>query len=105
VNNEDKNRASVRSTNLESNSSNAALSTHGFEALAARVNIRVISYRKLNHDPDGISAKAVIDGVVRAGILADDSTKQVQAVTFESYKTEKGEEEKTVIEIEEIETI
>ena len=99
---ENKNRTTVPATNLEQDSCNAALSAHGFKTLAARVNIRVISYRKLNHDPDGISAKAVIDGVVRAGILTDDSTKQVESVTFKSYKTKKGEEEKTVIEIEEI---
>ena len=100
--NENKNRATVPTADLEQGSCNAALSAHGFETLASRVSIRVISYRKLNHDPDGISAKAVIDGVVRAGILADDSTKQVESVTFESYKTKKGEEEKTIIEIEEI---
>ena len=99
---ESKNRATVPATDLEPNPCNAALSAHGFKTLASRVNIRVISYRKLNHDPDGISAKAVIDGIVRAGILTDDSSKQVESVNFKSYKTKKGEEEKTVIEIEEI---
>jgi Holliday junction resolvase RusA-like endonuclease len=65
-----------------------------------RVNIRVISYRKVKHDPDGISVKAVLDGIVRAGILADDSTEQVKSITFESIKSK---EEKTVIEIESVE--
>ena len=101
--NENKNRATLPAANLEQNPGDAALPAHEFKALAARVRIRVISYRKLNHDPDGISAKAVIDGIVRAGILADDSTKQVESVTFKSHKTKKGEEERTVIEIEEIE--
>ena len=92
----DKNRTSLPATDMEQNPSNAALSTHGVKTLVAPVNIRVISYRRLNHDPDGISAKAVIDGLVRTGILTDDSTKQVKEVTFESRKSK---EERTVIEI------
>ena len=95
----DKNRITLPATDLESDSSNAAFSTHGVKTLVAPVNIRVISYRKLNHDPDGISAKAVIDGIVQTGILRDDSTKQIKSVTFESRKSK---EEKTIIEITEI---
>ena len=63
------------------------------------VNIRVISYRKRKHDPDGVSVKAVLDGIVRRGILADDSTDQINEVTFKSIISK---EEKTIIEIEEI---
>lgn len=96
ANNENNNRVALPATNLEQDIIHAALSAHGFETLATPVNIRVISYRRLNHDPDGISAKAVIDGIVRAGILADDSTKQVKEVTFESRKSK---DERTVIEI------
>jgi len=37
-------------------------------------------------DIDGISGKAVLDGVVCAGILADDSTQQVTEVTHSQTK-------------------
>lgn len=63
------------------------------------VNIRVTSYRKRKHDPDGVSAKAVLDGLVQRGILQDDSTEQVKSITFESIISK---EEKTIIEIEEV---
>ena len=94
---ENKNRASIPATDMEQNISDAALSAHGFTEMDTLVSIRVISYRKLKHDPDGISAKAVIDGLVHAGILTDDSTKQVKEVTFESKKSK---EERTIIEID-----
>lgn len=47
-------------------------------------------------DPDGISAKAVIDGLVLGGILVDDGAKFVKEVTFtqETCKTEE-----TIIDI------
>jgi hypothetical protein len=43
-------------------------------------------------DPDGRSIKAVIDGLVEAGILPDDSAKFVEEVT-QSQELVKGEEE------------
>ena len=70
------------------------------KGLDTRVNIHIISYRKAKHDPDGISAKAVIDGIVRRGILSDDSTNEVRKVTFESIIIKKGEKEKTEIQID-----
>jgi hypothetical protein len=65
-----------------------------------RVNIHVISYRKARHDPDGVSAKAVIDGIVKAGILRNDSTDEVKKVSYESIKCKTYEEERTEIQIE-----
>ena len=62
----------------------------------SRVNIKVTSYRKRKHDPDGVSAKYVIDGLVRRGVLSDDSTQEVRQVTFKSIISD---EEKTKIEI------
>ena len=62
----------------------------------SRVNIKVTSYRKRKHDPDGVSAKYVIDGLVRRGVLSDDSTQEVRQVTFKSIISD---EEKTIIEI------
>ena len=48
-------------------------------------------------DPDGISIKAAIDGLVLAGILPDDSSKFISEIT-QSQEVVKGNEE-TIIEI------
>jgi Holliday junction resolvase RusA-like endonuclease len=50
-------------------------------------------------DIDGLSIKAAIDGIVEAGILADDSPKQVKEIRNSQSK---GKIEKTTITIEEI---
>lgn len=63
------------------------------------VDIVITSYRKRKHDTDGVSAKAAIDGLVRCGILKDDSLNEVKEVTFISHLCKKGEEAKTIIEI------
>jgi len=83
---------------MESNTVHAALPANCFAEMDSRVTITIISYRRINHDPDGISAKAAIDGLVHAGILADDSSKQVKKVTFESRKS-KDERTEIIIEV------
>lgn len=97
--NESNNRTALPTTDLEPDACHESLAEEEIKGFTSQVTIRVISYRKANHDPDGISVKAVLDGIVRAGILADDSTKQVKEITFESKKSK---EEKTIIEIETI---
>ena len=93
-----------------SNEDSAALSApymeHDFrEKLAAktqdephdsRFSIHVHSRRKRPTDADGVSAKAAIDGIVNAGILKDDSPKEVKKV---SYSQEKSSFDETIIEI------
>ena len=98
----DKNNTPLPAANLEQNIGNAPMGTEKVKGLDSRVNIHVISYRARNHDPDGISAKAAIDGIVRCGILTDDSAKEVNEVTFKSIIIEKGEKEKTEITISEV---
>lgn len=66
------------------------------------VNIRVHSIRKRLTDPDGASCKAVIDSIVKAGILIDDGPQYVKEVRFTQEKA-KGKEEETIITIEEAE--
>lgn len=61
-----------------------------------RYSIVIHSFRKRLADPDGISAKAAIDGLVSNGLLKDDSAKYVKEVT---YKQEKSKQDKTYIEI------
>jgi len=94
----DKNNASLSVTDLESNPSNASVGAEKASRLDTRVNITVISYRKRKHDPDGISVKAVLDGIIRAGILPDDSTKEIRKVTFESILTKDEETTEIIIE-------
>ena len=96
----DNNKTTLPATDMEQNSSHGAMGKKKAKGLDTRVNIYVRSYRKAKHDPDGISAKAVIDGIVRRGILQDDSTNEVRKVTLESIICTKGQEEKTEIQID-----
>ena len=98
--NEGNNRTALSFAALESTDMDEPLAAKKAQGLDSRVDITVISYRKFNHDPDGVSAKAVLDGLTREGFLHDDSTKEVRQITFKSYICEKGQDEKTIIEIE-----
>ena len=68
----------------------------------SQVYILVHSYRHRLADPDGVSAKAAIDGIVRVGILPNDTAKQVSEVRFKQTKIPTKEKEKTVITIKEV---
>jgi len=61
-----------------------------------RVSIHVHSIRARLVDSDGVSAKAAIDGLVHAGILADDCAKYVAETT---YSQQVGSPERTIIDI------
>jgi len=58
--------------------------------------VHVHSLRSRLADPDNISAKAILDGIVQEGILEDDSTDQIKEVRFSQEKCKKGQE-KTII--------
>lgn len=81
---------------LESGVGDAPLAEEKVKGCAPRACLHIHSYRKRLADPDGVSAKAVIDGIVKAGILPDDSAQFIEQV---SYSQEKAAEEKTVITI------
>lgn len=93
------NRASGANADLESNTSNASNGTNQIEAFDSPVRVHFHHVRSRLADIDGISGKAAIDGIVAAGLLTDDSAKQVAEVT---HSQEKGKPEKTFIIIEEI---
>lgn len=80
----DSDRPTVSAADLEPGSSHAPLGAEEAAGLDTRVHIRVISYRRRNHDPDGVSVKAVLDGLIRRGLLPNDSAKYVREVTFQS---------------------
>lgn len=92
----DTHRTTLPAANVESHIGDEPVGAEEAARLDTRLSVRVISYRKRRHDPDGVSVKAILDGIVRAGILPDDSTDIIKRVAFDSVKSD---EEKTVIEI------
>ena len=90
------NNTTISLTDLEQNSSNAPLAKEKIKGLDTPCSIHIHSIRKRLADSDGISGKAVIDGIVHAGLLPDDSAKYIKEVSFSQ---EKGKEEITIIEI------
>lgn len=84
---------------MELSPSDGPLETKKGSGHFARVSITVHSYRRRLADPDGISAKAAIDGLVMCGVIKDDSAKYVEEVR---HKQTKSKEEKTVLIIEEV---
>ena len=71
-------------------------------AFGSRVDIEIVSYRLRLADADGISGKAAIDGIVAAGILRDDSAKEVREVRYRQVKVKNTSDEKTEIVITEV---
>jgi hypothetical protein len=90
------NHPSVPVAHLESNSGNEPSGAYEAEEVDSPVCINIHSIRRRLADPDGISGKAAIDGIVNAGLLPDDKAKIVKAVTFSQ---EQGRIEKTIITI------
>lgn len=91
------NRATVQVAHVESahvHPSKAKNTNHGVYTL---VRIHVHSKRRRLADPDGISAKAAIDGLRAGGLLIDDSARYVQEVSFSQ---EKSNVEETIITME-----
>jgi hypothetical protein len=86
--------------NMESYFSNASLGAQEVKRLDSRVCIHIHSLRYRLADPDGLSAKAVIDGMVQSGLLPDDTSESVEKVTFSQEKIGKEKKEITIVEIE-----
>lgn len=72
--------------NVELPVGNGPLEKKKSPRFASQVCIFVRSLRHRLADPDGISAKAAIDGLVIEGILEDDSAKFVKEVRFTQQK-------------------
>lgn len=85
--------------NLESSIGNELERKKKGKELDRRCSIHVHSKRYREADPDGISFKAVIDGLVKAGILKDDNSKYVKEVSGSQEKISKNEQEETIIDI------
>jgi len=64
-----------------------------------RKSLHVHSKRKRLADPDGISCKAVIDGLRKAGVFIDDSARYISEVSYSQKKVAASDDEETVITI------
>ena len=87
---------------LEPDTGDGSGRAYGHEAAYPRVRLTVRSYRARLCDPDGISVKAAIDGLVEAGVIPDDSAAVVAGLTVEQVKCPRAEE-RTVIVVESVE--
>ncbi len=94
--NESDNRVAVPTPHLEPLAGNESVAAKETPRFNSPVHIHVTSYRKYRHDPDNISLKAVLDGIVEIGLLSGDTSKQIKTITFESCKSK---DERTIIEI------
>ena len=95
-------RVTDKAADVERSACDEPLASSKGAAFNSRVRITVVSYRCRLADADGISAKAAIDGLVHCGILRDDSAKEVGEVCYRQHKVKNEEEEKTLLEIEEM---
>lgn len=68
-------------------------------AFDSPVSVRVHSYRCRLCDVDGVSGKALLDGLVHANVIADDSTKEVVEVLFKQTKVKNKSDEKVVVTV------
>lgn len=92
-------RATLPVALVESNISNESPRAKRIAALDTRLIIAVTSYRWGKHDPDGVSIKAVLDGLIKCRILRDDSTDEIQKICYRSKKAKSKTLERTTIEI------
>lgn len=98
--NEDHPLHPVSSSELKQAIRNDALAAvSGKEADAARVRVRVVSYRKRLIDPDNLCPKFHIDACRYAGFIKDDSAKEIELSVIQE-KVNSRELERTEITIE-----
>lgn len=90
---------------LEQNPGYASDGSQKVEAFNSPVSIRFTHYRNRLIDIDNYCVKAVIDGLVHGGVLADDTPEQVAEVTHCQVKIGKGEKERTEVWIQTLTTV
>ena len=73
--------------NVELTAKHASMEAQEMPRFDTPVRIVCTSHRKRLADPDGISYKAFIDGIVKAGILEDDSAKFIKEIRCYQEKT------------------
>jgi len=83
----------------ECNSDDAIKAANEIKAFDKRVILTITHYRKRKCDTDAPLVKYLLDSIVSAGILKDDSTDEIKEIRHKFIKTK--EEEKTVVQIRE----
>ena len=86
-----------KATDLERSAGDEQVAAGKVPSLDSRVDLLVLSFRVRLCDPDGVSAKAAIDGCVQRGLLRDDSTKFIREVRQQQVKVKNQSEEKTLL--------
>ena len=94
--------ATVRSAKLEPGSGHEPLEASKVKAFDTPVSIAVHNGRNRLIDLDNISIKAVLDGIVIAGLLRDDSPQWVSAIEVTQEKCTGAKKEETIITLTEI---
>lgn len=84
---------------VESTVGNESLGSNAYTKIDTPVCISIHSKRHRLADPDGISAKAAIDGLRYCGILPDDTAADIAEI---KYTQEKADNEETIIKIKTI---
>jgi len=87
---------------LEQNSGHEPMAAYVVEAYDSLHGIRLhfVHYRRRHGDVDNLSVKALLDGLVKRGVFADDSSKYIQEITHKIVKIEPQEQEHTEVIIE-----
>lgn len=85
---------------MESNSGNTRMEAKKDARPNTPARITITSRRKRLCDVDGISAKAIIDGLVHCGILQDDGPQFVAEIKYRQEKVSNEADEVTVVEID-----
>ena len=98
--NEIQNSFTISSSHLEPDINHDQVGEEKANQVDKKVSINIMHHRHRKCDPGGISFKAAIDGIVDAGILQDDSSKEVEEIREKQEKIPAGKPEITVITIE-----
>ena len=96
----DKNNPPLSLADLEPHIGNESLGPEAVKRLDSPCDLHFHSLRHRLADPDGLSAKAVIDGLVLAGIFQDDSAQYIKKITYSQEKIAGDKMEITVVTIE-----
>lgn len=96
------NRDPRKDAKLERDAGDEPIQAGKGTAFTSLVDIYCDHYRIRLADQDNLCVKAVLDEIVRCGILRDDSAKEIREVRHRQHKVKNQEEERTVVRIEEI---
>lgn len=95
-------RDSRKNADMERSLSDDRMAKRKSATFDAQVSLRIDHYRLRLADPDGLSAKAAIDGLVHCGVLRDDSAEEIKEIRHFQHKVAKASLERTIITIEAI---